>query len=256
MTISVLIVDDEPLARDGIALHLSSAQDFSVAAVCGNGPDAIKLIHQQKPDLVFLDVNMPGLSGFDVIETVGAENMPPVIFLTAYENFAHKAFDVCAVDYLLKPIDSARFAASLDKVRQYLHRSLIIKNAELLTSLLHQPIPTETAIDRLIVKSHGHTHFIVISDILWVEANGDYVDVHTTAKTHLVRETMHNIEQQLTRFGFQRVHRSAIVRLSLITELITTSAGDYYLMLTGGNKLKLSRNYRDAVLQKLRVNPS
>lgn len=254
MSISVLIVDDEPLAREGIVLHLSGENDVSIVGMCGNGRDAIKLIQQQKPDLVFLDVNMPGLSGFDVIETVGIENMPPVIFLTAYENFALKAFDVCAVDYLLKPIDPIRFSASLDRVREHLRRTTIIKHAEQLNVLLanNKAVPAQCA-ERLIVKSHGHTHFIPVLDILWVEANGDYVDVHTSAKTHLVRETMHNIEQQLQQWGFQRIHRSAIVRLTMIAELITTSAGDYYLMLNNGKKLKLSRNYRDMLLQKLQL---
>lgn len=253
MSISVLIVDDEPLAREGVALHLQRERDFLVVAMCGSGREAIKLIHQQKPDLVFLDIHMPGLSGFDVIEALGVENMPPVIFLTAYENFALKAFDVCAVDYLLKPIDPARFAASVDKVRQHFRRTMIVQSALQLSSLLTNETASSPCIERLIVKSHGHTYFIPIADILWVEANGDYVDVYTPAKTHLVRETMHNIEQQLIPWGFQRIHRSAIVRLTMITELITHSAGDYYLALNNGKKLKLSRNYRDALLQKLHL---
>lgn len=256
MSISVLIVDDEPLAREGVVMQLIKETDFLIAGMCGNGRDAIKAIHQHKPDLVFLDVNMPGLSGFDVIETLGQDNMPLVIFLTAYENFALEAFNVCALDYLLKPIDPARFAASLIKVRQHLYSKSIVKNSEQLCNLLaNRPTP-EVGGERLIVKSHGHTYFIAIGDILWVEANGDYVDVNTTTKTHLVRETMHNIEQQLARFGFQRIHRSAIVRLNLITELITTNAGDYYLMLAQGKKLKLSRNYRDTLLQRLQVSAS
>jgi two-component system LytT family response regulator len=253
MSISVLIVDDEPLAREGVALHLQRERDFLVVAMCGSGREAIKLIHQQKPDLVFLDIHMPGLSGFDVIEALGVENMPPVIFLTAYENFALKAFDVCAVDYLLKPIDPARFAASVDKVRQHFRRTMIVQSALQLSSLLTNETASSPCIERLIVKSHGHTYFIPIADILWVEANGDYVDVYTPAKTHLVRETMHNIEQQLIPWGFQRIHRSAIVRLTMITELITHSVGDYYLVLNNGKKLKLSRNYRDVLLQKLHL---
>ncbi len=253
MSMSVLIVDDEPLAREGVVLHLQREKDFSIAAMCASGREAIKAIHQQKPDLVFLDISMPGLSGFDVIEAVGVENMPPVIFLTAYENFALKAFDVCAVDYLLKPIDPARFAVSLDKVRQYSRQAMIVQRATQLNSLLLNEAAPAPCVERLIVKSHGHTYFIPIVDILWVEANGDYVDVYTASKTHLVRETMQNIEQQLMPWGFQRIHRSAIVRLTMITELITHSAGDYYLVLNNGKQLKLSRNYRDTLLQKLQL---
>jgi len=253
MSISVLIVDDEPLAREGVALHLQRESDFLVVAMCGSGREAIKLIHQQKPNLVFLDIHMPGLSGFDVIEALGVENMPLVIFLTAYENFALKAFDVCAVDYLLKPIDSVRFAASVDKAREHFRRTMIVQSALQLNSLLTNEVAPSPCVERLIVKSHGHTYFIPIADILWVEANGDYVDVYTPAKTHLVRETMHNIEQQLIPWGFQRIHRSAIVRLTMITELITHSVGDYYLVLNNGKKLKLSRNYRDVLLQKLHL---
>jgi two-component system LytT family response regulator len=253
MNMSVLIVDDEPLAREGVALHLQRENDFSISAMCGSGREAIKIILQQKPDLIFLDISMPGLSGFDVIEAVGIENMPPVIFLTAHENFALKAFDVCAVDYLLKPIDPERFAASLNKARQYYRQVMIVQRAKQLNSLLLNEAEAVPSIERLIVKSHGHTYFIPIKDILWVEANGDYVDVYTATKTHLVRETMLNIEQQLMPWGFQRIHRSAIVRLTMITELITHSTGDYYLVLSNGKQLKLSRNYRDTLLQKLQL---
>ena len=251
MTISVLIVDDEPLAREGVALHLENEKDFSVIAMCANGRDAINVIHQHKPDLAFLDVSMPGLSGFDVIDAVGIDRMPAVIFLTAHENFAVRAFDVCALDYLLKPIDVERLSIALEKTRDYLRKKGLLENASQLQALLNGRVSLPAMEERIVVKSHGHMHFIPLDDILWVEANGDYVDVHTSTKTHLVRDTMHNMEQQLRLHGFQRVHRSSIVKITLITELVTTPAGDYYVILQTGDKLKLSRNYRELLLQKL-----
>jgi two-component system LytT family response regulator len=192
---------------------------------------------------------MPGLSGFDVIDAIGVAQMPAVIFLTAHDNFAVRAFDVCALDYLLKPIDAQRFGSALTKVREHLRNKSLLQN-----NIQASQIPALDIRGRLLVKSHGHIQFIAIADILWLQANGDYVDVHTPAKTYLLRETMQNMEQQLYAHGFQRIHRSAIVKLALVAELITVSSGDYYVQLAMGNKLKLSRHYRDALVQRLAVN--
>lgn len=249
MTISVVIVDDEPLAREGVALHLQQQKDIEVIASCADGREAIRAIVQQQPDLVFLDVTMPGLSGFDVIDAIGVDQMPAVIFLTAHDNFAVRAFDVCALDYLLKPIDTQRFGSALAKVREHLYNKSLLQNP-----VPNSPTPAPDAQGRILVKSHGHIQFIAIADILWLQANGDYVDVHTATKTYLLRETMQNMEQQLYVHGFQRVHRSAIVRLALVAELITASSGDYCVQLATGNKLRLSRHYRDALVQRLALN--
>jgi two-component system, LytTR family, response regulator len=248
MTISVVTVDDEPLAREGVALHLQQEKDIEVIASCADGREAIRAIVQLQPDLVFLDVTMPGLSGFDVIDAIGVKQMPAVIFLTAHDNFAVRAFDVCALDYLLKPIDAQRFGDAITKVREYLrHKSPLQNNVQI------SQVATPDSQGRIVVKSHGHIQFINIADILWLEANGDYVDVHTPTKTYLLRETMQNMEQQLYVHGFQRVHRSAIVKLALVIELITAPSGDYYVQLSSGNKVKLSRHYRDALVRRLAV---
>jgi two-component system, LytTR family, response regulator len=251
--ISVLIVDDEPLAREGVTLHLKKEQDVHILAECTNGREAIQLIRDYKPDLVFLDVNMPQMSGFDVVDAICNDaHIPLIIFLTAHENFALKAFDVNAIDYLLKPIIVDRLRISLQKVREKLRDKRIFDSAKILGDMFKDSsVADRTDFTRLTIKSQGRTKFIAVAEILWVEANGDYVDLHTAAKTYLLRETMANLEQQLRLQGFQRIHRSTIVRIQLISEVLTTATGDYFVVLSTGKKLKLSRNYRDILIKQL-----
>jgi two-component system LytT family response regulator len=266
MTISVLIVDDEPLAREGVALHLQDEKEFSIIGECENGSDAIRSILSLKPDLVFLDIKMPKVNGFDVVNAVGSQHMPPVIFLTAYDEYAIEAFNTHAIDYLLKPIDRVRFKESLDHARDQILKNAISKRSEQLTQLLSQTqglssltttnqtsalIPDE----RLVIRSNGHIYLLKSEDIYWIEAEGDYITVHTPQKSHLVRETMKNIEARLNEQGFQRVHRSSIVNLSYVRELISLDSGDYQIILRDSTCVKLSRNYREILYQRLNARP-
>jgi len=276
MTINVLIVDDEPLAREGLTLFLKQENDINIIAQCENGSDAIRAILSLTPDLVFLDIKMPKVSGFDVINAVGIEHMPPVIFLTAYDEYAIEAFRTHAIDYLLKPIERSRLQESLQHARQQILKNAIAQRSEQLTQLLTQTNnPTQPQIEpkieaqqqanpsknentqneRLVIRSNGHVYLLESHDIYWIEAEGDYVSVHTPNKSHLVRETMKNMEARLTHQGFQRVHRSCIVNLNYVRELISVDSGDYQIILRDNTCVKLSRNYRDTLYQRLNAIP-
>ncbi|MBL4941757.1 MAG: response regulator transcription factor [Colwellia sp.] len=267
MTINIIIVDDEPLAREGVALHLQQEDDINIIAQCANGSDAIRAILSLKPDLVFLDIKMPKINGFDVIDAVGITHMPPVIFLTAYDEYAIAAFNTHAIDYLLKPIDSERFKESLAHAREQILKNKISQRSEQLTQLLSQTqgltnstsseehSSITTGNERLVIRSNGHVYLLKAENIYWVEAEGDYVSVHTPQKSHLVRETMKNMELRLNIQGFQRVHRSAIVNLNYVSELVSLDNGDYQIILHDNTKVKLSRNYRDILYQRLNAMP-
>jgi two-component system LytT family response regulator len=267
MTIKVLIVDDEPLAREGVALRLAQEQDIDLIGECANGSEAIRSILSLQPDLVFLDIKMPKVNGFDVINAVGIEHMPPVIFLTAYDEYAVDAFNTHAIDYLLKPIDNVRFKESLQHAREQILKNTIAERSEQLTDLLtqtqglttassvKQPLATEVNNERLVIRSNGHVYLLKSDDIYWIEAEGDYVSVHTPQKSHLVRETMKNMEARLHKQGFQRVHRSCIVNLTYVRELISLDNGDYQIILRDNTSVKLSRNYRDILYQRLNATP-
>ncbi|MFT7559188.1 MAG: two-component system LytT family response regulator [Flavobacteriales bacterium] len=262
MNIRVVIVDDEPLAREGIALRLKEEDDIEIIAECGNGRDAIEVINTQKPDLVFLDINMPKISGFDVVKSVGPEAMPLVIFLTAYNEFAVKAFQINALDYLLKPINTDRFGEALDRARKAHKTKNIEQKTRQLSALLNDSSceldKTEgegTQSERLVIRSHGHVYFLRPADINWVEADGDYINIHTDNKRHMIRETMRNMEQKLNPYGFQRIHRSSIVKLECVQELKSLDSGEYEVVIESGAKLKLSRSYREAFFLKLKSDP-
>ncbi|MFT4937024.1 MAG: two-component system LytT family response regulator [Paraglaciecola sp.] len=267
MTIRVLIVDDEPLAREGVALRLENQKDIEIIGECANGSDAIRSILSLHPDLVFLDIKMPKVNGFDVVNAVGTEHMPPVIFLTAYDEYAIEAFKTHAIDYLLKPIDNARFEESLQYAREQILKNSIAQRSEQLTELLTQTeglssvSPTKQLVsgrasnERLVIRSNGHVYLLESEDISWIEAEGDYVSVHTPQKSHLVRETMKNMEVRLHMQGFQRVHRSCIVNLTYVRELIALDSGDYQIILRDNTCVKLSRNYRDILYQRLNATP-
>ena len=261
MTVRVLIVDDEPLAREGVALRLQQEPDMQVVGECAGGSEAIRAILALQPDLVFLDIKMPRVSGFDVVNAVGPEHMPPVIFLTAYDQHAIEAFRIHAVDYLLKPVDDERFQESLAHARQEILKSKISRQGQQLTALLKgmdvAPVHDAVASDseRLVIRANGHVYFLRAEDIVWVEAEGDYVSVHTKDKSHLIRETMKNMELRLTGQGFQRVHRSSIVNLDYVRELIALDSGDHHIVMRDNTKIKLSRSYRDALYTRLNAEP-
>ena len=244
----VLIVDDETLAREGLSLMLAPHDDIEITGQAGNGDEALVQIRNLVPDLVFLDINMPGKNGMEVVEAVGVQHMPLVIFLTAYDEFAIDAFRVNALDYLLKPVSDTRLGESLDRARAMLASGLTLKSR--LENLLQQLQPN-TESDRITIRTDGHVYFLRPQDITWVQAEGDYVTVHTRERTHLIRATMKAMEGQLTGKGFLRIHRSSIVNLAEIGELVSNDNGEYEVVLQDNTHLKLCRSYRDALYRKM-----
>lgn len=257
MKIKVLVVDDEPLAREGITLRLQQESDIEVIGECGSGSEAIRLILKQEPDVVFLDINMPKVNGFDVVNAVGADQMPLVVFLTAYDQYAIEAFEVNAIDYLLKPLSQDRLQQSLTRVRERLSTDDIGKHVEELHSLLgnlaangaKQNAPPQNS--RIQIRAHGRVVFVDPQDIRWIKADGDYINIYTSTATHLMRESLRNMEKRLQHMGFQRIHRSTLIRLDLVKELLTTEAGDYTVVLDKQTNLKVSRSYREQLFSSL-----
>ena len=252
MSLRVLIVDDEPLAREGVALHLREENDVTVVASCADGEEAVQAIRELAPDLVFLDVRMPGMTGFDVIHAIGVDRMPAVIFLTAYEQHAIDAFRVNAVDYLLKPLDRARLVEALGRARRdFAQRDLLRRTGELASLLGQLGTGSQRASGRVLVRTGGNVHVIEPEDIAWVDADGDYVTLHADGKAHLLRESLRNMEERLRPHGFHRIHRSTLVSIKRIRTLAANENGDYDVVLNDGTRLKVSRSYKDALFAAL-----
>jgi two-component system LytT family response regulator len=260
--LNALIVDDEALARRGLKLRLSAMQGVTVAGEAKNGREAVELIRRLQPDLVFLDIQMPGMSGFDVIRQLENEPLPAVVFVTAYDEYAIEAFDVSAVDYLLKPIDEKRLSSALDKVRTRLGRRRAGSQKELLLRLLSE-LTGESMADvnkleqrardtineresaRLAIRDGGKTTWVQQEDIEWIDAAGDYMCVHVDGETHIMRKTMKALEQELVADCLQRIHRSTIVNVNCVREMQSHINGEYFLTLSSGHTVKLSRSYKD-----------
>lgn len=255
--IRTLIVDDEPLGRQRIRHLLDQEADVVVIDECTNGEEAVAAIHARTPDLVFLDVQMPLLDGFAVLEAVGVAQMPVVIFVTAYDQYALQAFDVHALDYLLKPFDRERFQKALGRARVHLRRQGLDALSGRLEALLAdyqaegQPAQETTSLKRLAVKTGGQVFFLNVEEIDWIEAAGNYAGLHVKEKTHLIRETMSALEARLDPAHFLRIHRSTIVNRDRIQALAPVSTGEYVLTLRDGTRLASSRSYR-ARVQALR----
>ena len=243
--VRVLIVDDEPLARDGVRLHLELEPGFEVVGEAGSGEEAVSLIEQLAPDLVFMDVQMPGVDGFGVVDAVGVERMPVTIFVTAYDQFALKAFDAHALDYLLKPFDAERFRSALERAREQLRGRRIEGVEGQLAALLRELRGKREYLERIVVRSGGRILILRVDDIDWLEAASNYVRIHAGGRQYLLRETMSNLEARLDPGHFVRIHRSTMVRLDRIRELEPLFQGDYVLILEDGTRLTSSRGYRD-----------
>ena len=244
-----VIADDEPLARERMRSLLADEDDIEVVAEAADGLSTVDAILTHAPDLVFLDISMPKLDGFGVIEAVGADRMPTVVFVTAYDKHALRAFDVQALDYLLKPFDTDRFQAALRRVRQQIEggQGDIERRLLALVRDLNRPARPE----RIVVKSSGRLFFLRTDEIDWVEAAGNYVKLHVGAESHLMRETMTAIEQRLNPETFFRIHRSHIVNLERIKELQPWFNGEYVVLLQNGTRLTLSRGYREKLQERL-----
>src|SRR5215471_5192983 len=254
--IKTIIVDDEPLARDRLRSLIAIQPDIDVVAECANGLDAVAAIRAEKPDLVFLDIQMPEMDGFAVLESIGPADMPVIVFVTAYDSYAIKAFEVHAMDYLLKPFDRGRFEDSLSRARVTIRQGKFGDLSRQLMSLLQTARSTEAqsdrGVDRLVLKSGGRVFFLRVEEIDWIEAAGNYVRLHAGKETHLMRESMNSIEERLDRTRFIRIHRSTIVNIERVKELRPLFHGDYEVMLEDGARVTLSRSYRDRLSDHLK----
>lgn len=236
-TIRTVIVDDEPLARSNLRLLLQRDNTVNIVAECGSGPEAPEIIRRTRPDLLFLDVQMPECDGFDVIELLGADLPLAVVFVTAYDQYALRAFEAGALDYLLKPFDNARFELALSRAKQKIE--------------LGKDHPRK--LDRLTIKSAGQIAFVSLAEIDWIEAADYYAALHIGARTHLLRRSLSDLEQDLDPSLFCRIHRSAIVNLDRVRGLRSNEDGDYTVLLENKATLRLSRKYRKQLQSRLGV---
>jgi len=251
--IRTLIVDDEPLARERLAGLLAAEPDIEIIGQCRDGEEAVRAILEHSPDLVFLDIQMPQMNGFEVIEAVGPEKMPLVIFVTAHDQHALRAFQVRALDYLLKPFDRDRFRDALERARTQVQREDGGEIGRRLLALVKDLRRDQPRTDRLVVKSGGRLFFLRADEIDWVEAAGNYVRLHVGSTSYLLRETMNAIEGRLDPEKFFRIHRCRIVNMERIQELQPWLNGEYAVMLRTGTRLTLSRGYREKLQERLKV---
>lgn len=254
--VRTLIVDDEPAARRGVRLLLERDPEIAIVGEAATGTDAVDLIRRERPALVFLDVQMPGADGFDALAACAPAELPTVVFVTAYDEYALRAFEVHAVDYLLKPYDDARFGVALRRAKEEVRR----RQGDAVNAHLRQLLDylganrragvgaeVEPPADRILIKSSGEIYFLKIDEIDWIEAEGDYMKFHAGGRSHLMRETMARLEARLDPRRFLRIHRSTIVNVDRLRKLSPTFAGDYVVVLHDGTKLKLSRGYHERI---------
>jgi two-component system, LytTR family, response regulator len=233
--IRTLIVDDEPLARSNLAVLLRLDPEIEIVSECGSGVEALVEIRSAKPDLVFLDIQMPECDGFDVLELLGRDLPPAIVFVTAYDQYAVRAFEAGALDYLLKPFDNARFDRALGRAKQRMMRG--------------KDLPRK--LERWAIKSAGQVSFVRIAEIDWIEAADYYSCLHVGARTHLLRRSMSELDQELDSSVFCRIHRSTIVKIDLVRGLELNENGEYEVLLHNGVRLRLSRRYRKQLQSRL-----
>jgi two-component system LytT family response regulator len=245
-----LIVDDEPLIRSGIRSGLSSFDDVEIVGECGSGMQAIEIVFSQRPDLVFLDVQMPDCTGLEVVRRIGPDRMPAVVFVTAYDEYAVKAFELNAVDYLLKPFDEERLHASIKRARERIasrDQAELTARLQALLDSSEQKWP-----ERIVVRNGERFDFVSVDSIDWIESANNYVQLHCAARQHLLGETLTNIEKRLDPQKFRRIHRFRIVNLSRIIAVHPMMSGTYEMELRGGIRLTTGRQYKDAVRELIR----
>ncbi|WP_413626426.1 LytR/AlgR family response regulator transcription factor [Luteibacter sp. Lutesp34] len=264
-TIRTLIADDEPLARRGLELRLAGEPDIDIVEQVGDGDAAIQAVAEHSPDLLFLDVQMPGMDGFAALRAIPVQRMPLVVFVTAYDHYAIKAFEVSALDYLLKPVDEERLCQALLRVREALAQRDASEHRARLLGLLgtlrgHPALTLEEALETgdfrpslppdapLAIRDGARTLRIPVENIRWIDAAGDYVCIHTDGENHVVRTTLRQIETRLDPTRFPRIHRSILINATRVKSLRPYFNGEYFLMLDCGQELKLSRGYRDRIV--------
>lgn len=251
--IKTLIVDDEPLARQNLHVLLKDDPEIEIIGECGSGHEALRVIQAQQPDLLFLDIQMPEMDGFDVLKSIDHQHLPAIIFVTAFDQYALKAFEVHALDYLLKPFNDARFEKALRQAKSQLEQREINNLSRKLFALLEDrqgisqadKLEQPAFLTRLMIKSASRVFFLKVDEIDWIEADDYYVKLHTGRKSHLLRETMSELEAKLEPEKFLRIHRSTIVNIDRIKELSPLFNGDYAVILQDGTELKLSRSRRE-----------
>ncbi len=243
-TVRTLIVDDEPLARERLRALLLEEPDVEVVGECADGCQAVVAIEEFKPDLVFLDVEVPNLDGFRILESVGGK-IPAIVFVTAYDHYALRAFDVRAVDYILKPFGRERLQKALAHARAQITREKSTDLSGQIVALLEEMRPQKSFLKRIMIKSAGRLYFLRTADVDWVEAAGNYVRLHVGAESHLLRETMNGLEARLDPERFLRIHRSTIVNIERIKELQPWFHGDYVVILKDDHQLTMSASYRE-----------
>lgn len=247
--IRTLIVDDEPLARERLRQLLAAEEDIEIVGESLTGAAAVADIADLRPDLVFLDIHMPEMDGFAVLEAIGPENAPAVVFVTAYDTHALRAFDVHALDYLVKPFDKERFQKALERGRRQIEKARSADAGQKLLALLDDVKKARKPADRLVIKSGGRVFFLRFDEIDWIEAAGNYVKLHVGAEDFLHRETLTSLESRLDPEQFLRIHRSTIVNVERIQEMQPAFHGDYEVILRNGVRLTMSRNYRPRLQQ-------
>jgi len=261
MTIRTILVDDEPLAIQGLQLRLEPYEDVEIIDTCLNGREAIRAIKTHKPDLVFLDIQMPGFDGFSVIQGLMEVEPPLFVFVTAYQDHAIRAFEAQAIDYLMKPVDEGRLADTIDRVRQRLSEKRGVDEANRLKEVLAEvapeaagalpetdDAPAASRFEKLInIKDRGQIFRVDVDTIERIDAAGDYMCIYTGDNTLILRETMKDLEKRLDPRRFQRVHRSTIVNLDLVKQVKPHTNGECFLVLDSGAQVKVSRSYRDVV---------
>ena len=249
--IRTMIIDDEPLARQRIRRLLERDETVEILDDCADGVEAIEAIRSRRPELLFLDVQMPEVNGFDVLEAIAPEEVPLVVFVTAFDEYAVRAFEVHALDYLLKPFEDERFREALDRAK--VHRGEEKRREEvarILTMLGEKRVPGG-GIRRIMVRSGGRIAFLRTADIDWIEAQGDYVSLHCQGRKHLIRENIGTLGEQLGADAFARIHRSTIVNIGRIKELQPLFHGDYTVVLHDGTRLTMSRSFREKFFEQI-----
>ena len=260
-----LVVDDETLARRGLKLRLADIEGLEVVAECKNGRQALASIASEAPDMVFLDIQMPGLDGFDVVRELQSDSMPLIVFVTAFDQYAVNAFEVHAVDYLLKPVEQPRLEAAVRQARSLIDaKKAIDQKARLMNLIVSMTGHSESAIEslvehrgeqryapRLTIRDGATVTLVPVSDIEWIDAAGDYMCIHAQNKTHVMRVTMKQLEALLDPALFLRVHRSTLINAQHVVGLTAHDNGEYFVTLTQRARLKVSRGYRDRVARFL-----
>lgn len=262
MSIRAIIVDDESLARRGLAMRLARFEDVAIVAQCQNGREALNAIAEQQPDLVFLDIQMPGLSGFDVVRALPTEQLPLIVFVTAFNEYALDAFDIHAIDYVLKPADEQRLEKTIERVRAHRAQQTALADKQRLMhfisditgeqyqsvdQVLERAEAGQQYPSRISVKDRQETTLVDVRDISWVDAAGDYMCLHVGEQVHIMRCTMKELESLLDPDLFQRIHRSTIINLDQVEKIINHTNGEYFLAMKNGARLKMSRGYKDKI---------